>query len=97
MNSSTGWPGLDEHHHPARLLELFAHLGDGMGTENLGSLGFLGQKLVNLLDRAVVGHDGEAVVVHIEDDVLAHDGQADECNVALWLHVLSGVRVWRDI
>jgi hypothetical protein len=42
--------------------------------------------MVNLLDRAVEGHDGEAVVVHVQNEILAHDGQTDKCNVSLWFH-----------
>ena len=48
-----------------------------MRAENFGALGFLVQKLVHLGDGAVVSDDGEAVVVHVEDEVLAHDCQAD--------------------
>ena len=36
---------------------------------------------VDLLRGPVVGAHDEAVVVHVEDDVLAHDGQPDEGDV----------------
>jgi hypothetical protein len=26
------------------------------------------------------------VVVHVEDEVLAHDGQSDECDITFWFH-----------
>ncbi len=35
----------------------------------------------------VVCADDESVVVHVEDDVLPHDGQADEGDVRHRLHV----------
>ena len=60
-----------------------------MGANDLRSLGFVGQEFVDLGDRPVVGDDGETVVVHVEDEVLAHDGQADQRDVALRLHVLA--------
>ena len=37
----------------------------------------------------LIGHDGEAVVVHVEDEVLAHDGQTNQCDVAFWFHDVS--------
>jgi hypothetical protein len=47
--------------------------------------------MVNLLDRAIEGHDGEAVVVHVQNEILAHDGQTDECDVSLWFHKQLGI------
>ena len=61
---------------------------DGMGAEDLRALGLVGEEIVHLRDGAVVGHDGEAVVVHVQDQVLAHDGQADECDVSFWFHMV---------
>ena len=37
-------------------------------------------------DGAVEGGHGEAVVVHVQDEVLAHDGQTDECDVCRLFH-----------
>jgi len=31
------------------------------------------------------------MVVHVEDEVLAHDGQSDETDVSLWCYVLHVV------
>ena len=41
------------------------------------------QEVVHLLRGPVVGADLEAVVVHVEDEVLAHDGQPDESDVTV--------------
>jgi hypothetical protein len=60
-----------------------------VGPLDLAPLGFLGEELVHLGDGTVVGDDGEPVVVHVEDEVLAHDGQPDEGDVALRFHDVS--------
>ncbi|MCG3778535.1 MAG: hypothetical protein JW388_1256 [Nitrospira sp.] len=79
--------GLHEHHHTARTFEVLHHLLDGMRADDLRAFGFVGEEVVHLLYGAVVGHDGEAVVVHVEDEILAHHGQADECDVAFRFHI----------
>jgi hypothetical protein len=42
--------------------------------------------MINFLNRAIERDDGESVVVHVENQILAHDGQTDECDVSLWFH-----------
>ena len=44
------------------------------------------EELVHLGNGAVEADHGEAVVVHVEDQVLAHDGQADQCDVRGCFH-----------
>lgn len=48
--------------------------------------GLVGEELVDLLDRAVLGHDGVAVVVHVENEVLAHDSQSNQGNITSRFH-----------
>ena len=61
-----------------------------MGSLNLSSLGLSGQEFIHLGNCAVVGHDGDTVVVHVENQVLAHDRQADQCDVSSGVaHVCS--------
>ena len=62
------------------------HLLDRVGADDVCPLGLVVEEIVHLGDGAVVGHDRVAVVVHVEDQVLAHDGQADECDVSLGFH-----------
>jgi len=66
-----GRAGLDQHHDLARALQLLAELLDRVSANNLGALGFVGQEVVNLGDGSVVSADGEAVIVHVQDQVLA--------------------------
>jgi hypothetical protein len=77
---------LDHEHHPARTLEQFHHLLNGVGADDLRPLRFVGEEFFHLRDGAVVSDDGETVVVHVEDQVLAHDGQPDEGDISLWFH-----------
>ncbi len=81
-----GLSGLDQHHDAAGALELGNHFGDGMGAENPGALGLVVEEGVDLGDGAVVGDDGEAVVVHVQDKILTHDGQTDKGDVSLRFH-----------
>ena len=53
-----------------------------MSADDLRALRLLGQELVHLGDGSVERHDGEAVVVHVQDEILAHDGQANQRDVA---------------
>src|ERR1039457_2690727 len=78
--------GLDEHHHAARGLEVGNHFRDGMRAENFRPLRLVCEKMIHLFRGAVVSDDGKTVVVHVENEILAHDGQTDECDVALRFH-----------
>lgn len=66
-----GRAGLDQHHDLARTLQLLAELLDRVSANNLGALGLVGQEVVNLGNGSVVGTDGEAMIVHVQDQVLA--------------------------
>ena len=72
-----GLAGLDHEHHAARFLEQRHHFFEGMRADDFRAFGFVGEKVVHLLHRPVEGHDGEAVVVHVQNKILAHDGQTD--------------------
>ena len=49
-------------------------------------LASLVEEIVHLGHGAVEGHDGEAVVVHVQNEILAHHGQTDQCNISFWFH-----------
>ncbi len=42
-----------------------------IGVDDRSTFGLIGQEVVNLLGRAVVGDDVEALVVHVQNQVLA--------------------------
>lgn len=69
-----GLAGLDEEHDAAGALELGDKLLDGVGADNGLALGLVVQEAVDLGDGSVKGADGEAVVGHVENQVLSPDG-----------------------
>ena len=73
--------GLDHEHDAARALEQGGEFLDGVGADDLGSLGFVGDEVVDLGHGAVEDGDLESVVVHIEDKILSHDGKANEADI----------------
>ena len=62
------------------------HFLDGVRADDLGALGLVVEEVVHLGDGAVVGGHGEAVVVHVQNQVLAHNGQPDYSNVSFRFH-----------
>ena len=60
-----GLTSLHEHHHAARAFEVGDHLRNGAGSDDICASRFAGHKLIHLGGGTIVGHDGEAVVVHI--------------------------------
>ena len=73
---------LNEHHHSSWLLELRDELLDAVRANDGLALGLILQEAVHLLDCAVEGDNGEAVVSHVQDQILTHDGQANEAEVS---------------
>lgn len=65
-----GLAGLDEEHDAAGGLELGDELLGGLGTNNRLALGLVGKEVVDLGNGTVEGADGEAMVGHVEDQVL---------------------------
>jgi len=76
-----GLTGLDEEDDSTGGLEALAELLDGVGADDVGALGLVLEEVVDLGGGSVVSADFEALVVHVEDQVLAHDGETDETNV----------------
>src|ERR1041385_8318295 len=73
--------GLDHQHHAARALEHLDELGNRAAARDLGALRLHGEEIVDLGNGAVEHGDAIAVIVHVEDEVLAHHGQTDQSNV----------------
>ena len=100
MNSSTGLPALTMSMTRRGRLEQADHFLEGMRAEDVGAFGFVGEEVVHLGDGAVEGDHGEAVVVHVQNQILAHDGQTNHSNVSFWFHihpiqaVVNGTEFW---
>ena len=82
-----GPPGLDHQHDPPRPFEHPDEFVHGMSAENLRSPGLAREKIVHLGDRTVEDRHRIAVIVHVQDQVLAHDRQPDESDIRLRFHV----------
>jgi hypothetical protein len=67
-----------------------------VGADDALTLGLVFQEAVDLGNGAVEGHDGEAVVGGVENQVLAHDGQTDETEVSAGESSMSALRVPED-
>lgn len=78
---------LDEQNHTSWPLEVLAKFLDRVISLDLGAFCFIGEEIIDLADCAVEDTDLESVVVHVEDEVLAHDGEADETDITLSRHL----------
>ncbi len=74
--------GFDHDHDATRSLELRAELCNGVCAFNGGPFCLVGKKLVDLGGRPVEDRDLESVVGHVEHEVLAHNGEANQSNIA---------------
>ena len=81
--------GLHHEHDAAGLLEQSDHLLNGVRANDIGALGLLIEEVVHLGDGAVVSGHSEPVVVHVQNQILAHNGQPDYSNISFRFHVLS--------
>ena len=76
------------HEHDApRFLEHRDHLFDGVRSQHLGVLGLFIEKIIHLRNRPVEGDHREPVVVHVQNQILAHNGQPDYSNISFRFHV----------
>ena len=73
--------GFDEQDDLARLLQFVRQLLDAVATHDVLALGAAGDELIHLGRRAVERRDGEAFAFHVEHEVLAHHGEADQSDV----------------
>ena len=79
--------GLHEQHDPPRPPQSRGKLGDAVRPSNRRPAPRRGaEELVRRLDGAVEYDDGIAVVVDVEDQVLAHDRQADQSEIRELIH-----------
>ncbi len=72
-----GIAGLDHQHHTPWFFQRGHELLDGMRALDLRALRFVGEKFVHFGYSAIKDRDLESMVVHIEDQILAHDRQAN--------------------
>jgi hypothetical protein len=83
-----GCTGLDHHDDPSRRFQGRDQILDGVGADDAGAGCRALQELGGPFGGAVVHDHAESVVGHVESQVLAHDGQADEPYVGVARGVL---------
>ena len=66
-------------------------------ADDLLALGPAGHEVVDLRGGAVEDGDGEAVALHVQDEVLAHDGEADQSDVGGLAGSGHGIESWMSI
>ena len=74
---SIGIAGLHHQHHATGPLQQSYEFLDGMRANDLRPFGFVRDELVYFGNRPVEHGNFVAVIIHIEHQVLAHDGQPD--------------------
>ncbi len=80
--------GLHHQHDAPRPLQHFREFFDGMRADYLRALGFVVDELVDFGNGSIEDRHFVSVVVHVQDQVLAHDGKADQSDVTEFiLHV----------
>ena len=89
--------GLHHEHDAAGLFEQGDHLLNGVSANDIGALGLVVEEVVHLRDGAIVSGHGEPVVVHVQNQILAHNGQPDYSNISFRFHVLCFLHKCRTI
>ena len=79
---------LHHQHHLARLLQRVHQLLQGIGADDVLALGAPLNKILHLAGGAVEHRHGEALALHVHDEVLPHHRQADQADVC-FAHVSS--------
>lgn len=86
----------DEEHDTPGLLELADELLEAERPDDLGALGLVLEERLDLVGGAIVGAHDEAVVVHVQDEILAHHRQPDQADIgdsARIEHMVNGYYV----
>ena len=82
-------PRFDHHEHPARLFEPCHQLFKRMAADDIPARCTPGYEVVRFFRRAVEHGHREASGFHVEGQILAHDGKADQADIRLLFHCPS--------
>jgi hypothetical protein len=77
-----GFTGLNEKHHSSWFFEFGNEILDAAGTNDGLSLCLVLKKTVNLGHCSVESNNSEAVISHVENEILAHNGQANKAEIS---------------
>ena len=67
--------GLHHQHDAARAFQQADQFLDGMRADHLRAFSFVGEEVVDFGDGAVEDGYFEAVVIHVENEILTHHGE----------------------
>jgi hypothetical protein len=76
-----GVAGFHHQHHAAWAFQQADQLLDRVSADDVGAFGFVGEEIVDFGNGAVEDGHFEAVVIHVENEVLTHHGKADQADV----------------
>ena len=79
-----GLPGFYHHEHLARLFQIVNQFFETVAANDIFSGGSAVYKFVHLFRRAVENGHGEALRLHVHDEILAHHGKADQTDVCFF-------------
>ncbi len=81
-----GLAGFHHQHDFARLRQGRNQILNGGSTADTFAGSATGEKFFHLFNGAVKGSDRKAIVGHVEYEIFAHDGQANQADIGLWFH-----------
>jgi hypothetical protein len=76
-------PGLHHQHDLARPFQGCTKLLDAVRADDVLAGGAVAEKPVDLGNRAIEDRHTKAAALHVEHEVLAHHGKADEADICL--------------
>ena len=79
-----GLSRFDHHKHLARLFQIVNQFFETVAADDIFSGGSAVYKFVHFFRRAVEHGHGEALRLHVHDQVFTHNGKADETNICFF-------------
>src|SRR6185437_2156888 len=76
-----GFPSFYHQHHTTGLLQRFNEFFDGVGAHHLCTFGFVVDEIVYFGYRPIENSHAKSVVIHVQHQILAHHGEADQSNI----------------
>ena len=79
-----GLSRFDHHKHLARLFQIVNQFFETVAADDIFSGGSAVYEFVHFFRRAVEHGHGEALRLHVHDQIFAHDGKADQTNICFF-------------
>ena len=92
-----GLSSFDHHKHLARLFQIVNQFLETVAADDVFPGGSAVYKFVHFFRRAVEHGHGEALRLHVHDQVFTHNGKADETNICFFHMYVSPYRCTRAL